>query len=99
MSRQSEESERYIIGAALKMKPGESIRIGRHQFNEAFCPSLLASFFDSRPSEDRLLEHLPGVNYGAYELHKDLITGDYTLFRYECGTERVREDWDRRNKK
>jgi hypothetical protein len=90
--------EWYLLEVAWSMKPGECLRITRWEFNEAFPHSVIGAMIDGRSPEDRFLEKLPGTNYGAYRLHKDILTGDYTLSRHECGTERLREDWDRRHR-
>lgn len=70
--------------------------IPEQMFNGAFPDSQIGRLIDGRPPEDRFLEKLPGVNYGAYKLHKDIITGNFTLSRHPCGTERVRKDYDKR---
>jgi hypothetical protein len=84
-----------IISAAWSMSEGYCFRFTDRDFKDAFP---INGWFlgDQRPPEDRLLENLPGVNYGAYKLDQDIISRDWTLCRYPCGKHKVREDWDRR---
>lgn len=85
-----------LICSAFSMKEGQCMFIPKQLFKKAFPESAIGTFIDGRSPEDRFLENLPGTNYGAYKLQRDIITGDLTLSRQPCGKERVREDCDRR---
>ena len=82
-----------IVAKPRSKLTGQAMRITNDDLHDAFPSHLL---IDPSPAEDQLLEKLPGANYGQYLLTKNLLTQDYTLTCHECGTTRVRNDWDRR---
>jgi hypothetical protein len=85
---------RAITQGLNEIAIGQRLTIPRLTFEDAFgTPEYM---FDWRSPEDRLLEKLPGANFGAWRVYQMHESRDYIVSRHEIGKERVRMDWDRR---
>jgi hypothetical protein len=80
-------ARQYVVETCLKLALDEEARFDRSVVRAGFPAAV-----GGRPSEDQILDNLPGSNYGAFRCRRDVATGDYIVSRHEPSGEPIRRD-------
>lgn len=85
----------YIQQRVDALQVGECLRIGRREFDTAFCNWGYPSHNES--PEDDFLSKQVGAAWGRIRVSRDPEFGDVTIFKHEEGVNRYSVDADRRH--
>jgi hypothetical protein len=80
-------ARQYVVETCLKLALDEEARLDRSVVRTGFPAAV-----GGRPSEDQILDNVPGSNYGAFLCRRDVATGDYIVSRHEPSGKPIRRD-------